>query len=273
MSASSSPPIQDFSLWAPSLDAYARWFDRECPEAARKWALDLTRGSADQVEAAIAEAIAWDWLSHRAVVHSAFRPDRKSPDFECSANGKLFFVEIKNISKAAMTAQTGMPDAAPFSGFYRSPADRLHGEILGSLGQGLQLGCSYVVIVSTLHGNAARLLADRHVVESVLHSQEFLSAPYDSRLGVEIGRLGSVVDFRRAAFTQSRTFNPKRQRISGALFGPFGRYPNVKNLLGIINPTAEFPLNPIPLADAVVASFGTWPPQDEVALRWSDGAT
>lgn len=265
-------PPPDVQRWAPSIEAYATWLEREDFAAARRWASALRDGASEHVEAAIGEAVAWDWLSNRVdSIELALVPDAKSPDFRCQWNRDVFFVEVSNLSRHAMTEACGMPDHGLFSGFRGSPAVRLHREILNNSEKGLGLGSPYLVFVTTLHWNGSVLLTDRLELASVLHSREFIQGTYDPERGEVVGNLRNVTDFRRAAFTQTRSTRSMRNQVAGALFGPFGFYPDGVDVHGILNPEATHQFDPAILPDVPFARFAVWPPDPHVVIEWSDG--
>ena len=259
--------------WAPSIEPYSQWIEQQNFDAAKCWVCALRDSEASQAEAAIAEAVAWDWLAHR--VHSielAYDPARRSPDFKCTSDRGAFFVEVTNVSRPAMTEAMGLEDfeTSPSLKHFRLPADRLHQDLLKKAKQGVGLDAAYLVFLTTLHGHASMRMTNRSYAATLLHSEEFLTADFDAEQGCVVGGFRSTVDFNRAAFTRSKTLNGVRAHVSGALLGPFGLYPNDVTVLGILNPEATHPFDRRALPDAPFAQFREWPPRDQVQVVWTD---
>lgn len=223
----SDPPL-DLRKWATSVEPYADWIDRKNSHEAKLWASELRDGSPEQVEGRVAEAVAWDWLVRRVdSIESVHRGSKPVPDFRCRSGGNHFCIEVANVSRTTMTKVTGLGDGEIVrkAKFFGSPAETLHRTILDKGNQGAGLNEPYLVFVTTLHWNASGLLVERFHLASVLDSKEFLQGAYDPKLGQLVGGLRNVVDFRRAAFTKSKTLDRARSHVSGALFGPFGYHP------------------------------------------------
>lgn len=261
----------DLSRWAPSIDPYAKWIEKQHFDAAKNWAGRLRAGAESQVEAAVAEAIAWDWLANRVdSIALGSPPGVIGPDLRCVVRGEVFFVEVTNIAREVMTAVTGMPDTELFKGNHGCPADRLHREITGKAVQGAGLDAPYLVFPTTLHWNASSLLTHRGHLEAVLHSRTYLAGEFDTERGEILEPLREETDLKRAAFTATGSATPLRTHVSGALFGPFGLYPGGIDVHGILNPVADHPFDPGLLPDVPFCRFRTWPPDHRIQVEWTD---
>jgi hypothetical protein len=228
----------------------------------------------EQVEARVAEAIAWDWLVHRVdSMASGSRADGPRPDFRCRVGDRSFSLEVVNICRSAMTEVTGLEDGeiVRFKR-YGSAADRLHKAIQDKAGQGLHVQEPYFVFVTTLHRNGSQLLVDRRHLEVVLHSPTSIRGWFDPDRGEVVGPVYEASGFRRAAFTKSGEILPWRRHVSGVLFGPFGLYPQGVRVHGILNPEATHSFDPRLLADAPFCRFLVWPPDPRIVVAWTDEA-
>lgn len=262
-----SAPI-DLSLWSPSIGAYASWLDREDFDAAGLWAKRLKSKGLAHVEGAVAEAVAWDFLSHRV---DEIRPGSISeggPDFRCVRNGRTFFVEVTNLSRALVTKRTGLTEEVDGAQTYGDLTGLIKQEVKSKAGRASNLGAPHLVFVTTLHGMASQVCVDRAHVAHVLHSTTGIGGSFDAERGEIVGPLREFTRMELSAFTQAFTVDPARRNVSAVLVGGFGTYPDVR-VLGVRHPDPVHSFDPALFEDVPFFEFTTWPPNPRVMARWT----
>ncbi len=288
-------PRFDAEHYRPFLAKYVAWLEKEDFHDARHWCARLRSNDPAQIEAAISEAVAWDWLRCRVDKIDRVRTGRtRTPDFRCTKNGRTFFVEVTNISLERMTRLCGLEHADHSSGFRTvpQPDGGIQNEIAGKVQQGAFASAPYVVLVTTLHDHGSRRMQDDLVIEWVLTSRPALGMTFDPSASDANGGVFQFVDFDRAAFQLSGSVVPARRTVSAAVFGPFGRVAELMTrrrweaqglvrrmdprlaladirARGILHPDALHPFAPELLDDVNFCSFKNWPPRQTVEVQWS----
>ena len=264
------------SRWASSIAPYADWLNNQRHDVARDFGHRITAEHDDQVEGAVAEAVAWDYLNQCVDEIACFQPaslTHRSPDFQCRTNGQEFVVEVTNLSRALVTQRTKLEDPLPREGGLRSYADWTHlvkRELSAKSAQGTGLSVPYVVFVTTLHAGASIHLCSKHHVESILHSPAMIAWDLDGNMQ-PASELYESTDFRFAAFCKAGSAQPERRNLSCVLIGGFGPYnyptPAVH---GLEHPDSVRPLPRGSIRYTPLCYFRVWPPDPRVLVAWTD---
>jgi hypothetical protein len=269
---------EHFRRW---LAPYAVFLDEELEPTFRQWIGRLTSDEPDQIESAVAEAVAWDWLRCRVDAVQVVPTDgAPAPDFHCRVGSREFFVEVRNVAISTMTKWCGLPHGDRLDGcrWLPIPARQLHQAILGKAKQGAELKAPYLVMLTTLHDHGSRRLLDKFIVESLLTSRPMLAARVHVGESQMVEPVHSIVDFEHSVVTRSGSTNVARTMISGALLAPFGLLPapaTVRRpflgICGILHPSPQHPFDPRILDDVAFCRFRHWPPGRSASLMWVQG--
>lgn len=258
----------DIGPWGPSIRPYADWLDRLDPAAARHWALRLRSPELASVEGAVAEAVAWDFLSHRVDLISPGALATGGPDFRCEKAGFTFYVEVTNLTRSVVTEWTGLSEELTGPRNYGDLTGLIKREVSGKAGQGRNLGAPYLVLVTTLHGMASHICVDRAHVAHVLHSTTAISGDFDPDRGEVVGPLRQITRMELSTFTKQFSVDPARRNVSAVLVGGFGTYPDVR-VLGVSHPDPARPFDSSLLHDVPFFEFTAWPPDPRIIARWT----
>jgi len=270
----------NFRPWAPSLTAFGAWLQGQSTQSAKSWSIRLRSKDRDKAEAAVTEALAWDFIACRCdSTRLAEVPGTGGVDFEFTSNDKTFLVEATNISIASASDATGMPDGQPFAGFHRLLTDRLRQKVRGKLDQARQHSAHPVLVfVTTLHENASAVCFCRLAVEFAMGSPPRITGRLNPHTGEVEGELYDSTDLTRSVFLSphpilgadgNQVAQAKYQPISGLLVGGFGLRPSNVRVLGGLNPEATRPFDPSILPDVPFCSFREWPVTDRIGFHWT----
>ncbi len=263
----------NLQAYRSSLSAYARWLQEHNLSAGQQWSNRLTNSEVAQVEGAVAEAVAWDFVACR-VEHITLADDsgpNRTPDFLCCVGDNSFYVEVTNISSDKVTQVTGLDSNPRGPSYYNPMNSQVKRELIDKSSQLSGLEEPVALFVTTLHFSASALCVSRTLMEWLLHSTPKLSLAWNAETGDAIGEPHEVVKFEDAAFTYKESIESARRHVSALIVGGFGFYPPDRNVLGIIHPEAVRPFEPKWLVDVPMCSFQEWPPRDgkPLAIRWA----
>ncbi len=196
----------DLSRWAPSLTKFTDWLAAENGAAAAAWSRRLNSTGSAQVESAVAEAVTWDFMGCRSdSVRLAETPGEGGIDFEFTVACRPFLVEVTNISIAAATAASKMPDKELFKGFYGLLTRRVRQKVRRKFKQArLQTKCPLLVAVTTLHWNASHTCVDRQAVEFAMSSPPQITSKWNPQTGMSEGDLYQSTDLSQSVFLSPR---------------------------------------------------------------------
>lgn len=270
----------DFKRWASSLTAFAEWIGVEDYQAGLKWSSRLGSGNDESAGSAVAEAVAWDYISSRS---DSVRLNDKlgigGVDFEFSVDGYTYLVEVTNISTEAASTASGMPDEERSSGYYGLLTKNIRQKVRGKLRQArCQSQYPLLVFVTTLHRNASCSCINHGAVEFAMGSPSRITGEFNPSTGEVEGDLYESTDLAQSVFLTNRLlYEPdglpiaqaKYQPISGFLLGGFGLSGKDVSVLGALNPEATRPFNPDALPDIPFCSFQTWPAKEMLAFSWN----
>ena len=270
----------DLHRWAPSLTAFAKWLDAENQDTGRAWSRRLDSRQPEQVESAVAEAVIWDFIGCRCEsTRLSDAPGTGGVDFEFTAIGRSFLVEVTNISTDAASAASGMPDTDLFKGFYGLLTSRIRQKVRRKLNQARQRSDHpLLVAVTTLHWNASRACINRTAVEFAMGSPPRITFNWNPDAGCAEGDLYQSTDLSQSVFLSPRLVlgpdgapiaHAKYEPISGFLVGGFGLGPGEVRVLGALNPKASRSFDPAVLSDVPFCSFGQWPVTSEISFTWT----
>ncbi len=149
------------------------------------WSRRLNSGQAEQVEGAVAEAVAWDFLACRSTsARLSEVAGSGGVDFEFESGGRAFLVEVTNISSGAAGDASGMPDTDLFKGFYGLLTKQIRSKVRGKLEQAQQeQQHPLLVLVTTLHWNASHACINRTAVEFAMGSPPRITGRFNPETG------------------------------------------------------------------------------------------
>ncbi len=270
----------DLSRWAPSLTAFIEWLAPQSDKATQAWSDRLRSKRSETVEAAVAEAVVWDYLECRCdSSRLAERLGTGGVDFEFTAGGRPFFVEVTNIAIDAATQGSHLPEFDLQCRSYGLLTSRIRTKVRGKLLQARrQLDAPLLVAVTTLHWNAGRACMDRRAVEFAMGSPPRITGDLNPMTGAIEGEFYQSTDLSQAVFLTPRPLvlpdgspvaQAKFQPISGFLLGGFGAVPRDVHVVGGLNPEAARPFDPALLPDIPLCTFEEWPISKRLGFRWT----
>lgn len=270
----------DLQKWAPSLTAYVKWLAIQNKTAAKQWSNRLKSSQSDQTESAVAEAVMWDYIVSRCEsVRLADLPGQGGVDFEFSVNGKQFCVEVTNISIAAATNASRMPDQDSSNGYFSLLTQRIRQKVRNKLTQSRkQTAHPLLVAVTTLHQNASCLCVNRSAVEFAMSSPPKITMRFNPQKGESEGEPYQSTDLSQSVFLSptlllgpdgEQIVQAKYQPISGFLLGGLGLEPQNVHVFGALNPEAAHPFDPPLLPDIPFCSFKRWPVSTSIEFDWT----
>jgi len=271
----------DLQQWSKPLNAYANWIGVHNLEAGEMWSRRLNSADVEKVEGAVAEAVMWDFLSSRSEsVRLNETPGGGGVDFEFTAKGSRFLVEVTNISSEAASRASGMPNLALHNGFYGLLTAQIRQKVRRKLTQALNESvCPVLVAVTTLHYNASCLCCDRRAVEYAMGSPPQITFKLNLGTGETQGEPYESTDLRQSVFLSpspildadgSPIVQAKYEPISGFLLGGFGLdQRNVVRVFGGLNPEAIRPFDTSLLPDIPFCSFAEWPAATRIGFKWT----
>jgi len=270
----------DLQRWAPSLTAFSKWLDAQNHATAQSWSRRLNSRQADQVESATAEAVVWDFIGCRCEeMRLNEAPGSGGVDFEFTVNSRSFLVEVTNISTAAASKASGMPDTELSTGFYGLLTKNIRQKVRGKLRQAKhQTDRPLLVFATTLHWNASCLCFNRSAVEFAMGSPPKITGKFNPASGEVEGNLYQSTDFSQSVFLSPHSVigsdgmpiaQAKYQPISGFMVGGFGVDARSVSVLGALNPEASRPFDPAMLPDVPFCSFRDWPVTTEIGFDWT----
>lgn len=268
--------------WRPALVAYVQWLGDQDTSTLRAWCRRLKARDQAESEAAIAEAVVWDYFtSHCDEVWLNDVAGEGGADFRFRKGDKQFVVEVTNISIAKATDDSGMPHSAPHSGAYGLMTTGIRSKVRGKLDQAKRVAdLPVLVVVSTLHWNASISCMGRHAAETAMTSTPMLTANLDIRTGEPVGDFYQSTSLDRAVFlSPNLLYGPdgkaivtaKYEPISAFVLAGMGTLPPQVNVYGGLNPSARHPFDITLLPEVPFCWFDPWPPTDgALHLTWSE---
>lgn len=270
----------DAELWRPALVAYVRWLGQQSGSAQRMWCKHLNARDDPMAEAAVAEAVVWDylatfcdevWLNEVAGVGGA--------DFLCRVGDKQFVVEVTNLSIGKTARDSGLPHTDRHSGGYGLLTQAVRGKVQRKFKQAnAENKLPVLVVVSTLHWNASISCVRRHAIEALMTSTPMLTMDIDMRTG-RVADEYQATDLRHSVFLSEQVLYDAQGKpivraefepISGFIVAGMGARPPDVNMFGGLNPGAVRPFDVSLLPQIPFCKFDPWPPADGVlSLSWS----
>lgn len=262
----------DLDTWRPTIVAYRNWLAAVSPKTERRFLNILSRGEEPQIEAAVSEAIAWDYLTSRSqAVSLAEDPDSGGPDFKLTTAAGDIVVEVTNISIAAMTEATSLPHKPDYRArSYKLPTGRIKKAVMDKAAQMDRIESPQIVLVSTLHFQASAIcFTRRHAVEILLSGRGF-AWQVDEESKSPDSQVELTADMKDACFTKRHSTDSCRQNVSAVVLGGFGLTPPAANVLGALNPDALRPLDQSAFG-IPYCRFRRWPPDPApVEVEWTE---
>lgn len=261
-------------MYRRSISAFRDWLDAADPAAARQWLTRMNSSEDAQLEGAIAEAVAWDYLACRVKpVRLGKLNDGSGPDFVFGCGDQEFAVEVTNISGAVATAACGLPDPPDRQArAYCSMNAQVKAEVDDKASQLSASKRVNVVFVTTLHFSASRACFHRHFVSALLHAEPKISWQIRVDADEVVRPPHATVDFEYGLFTKANSIVEARKHISCVLVGGFGLVPPDACVRGVLHPAPVRPFDPAWLLDIEFCRFCEWPPGDAVRTEWVNQA-
>lgn len=171
---------------------------------------------------------------------------RRLPDFRCSQEGKVFFVEVTSISIEKATKVTGVLHKAidPVASGYESLNDAIFDACNKKTPQCSDLEHPALVAVCTHHSEASWICLDRLDLEELLTGDELITRKIDTHTGNPVGDTYISTKLRSAAFLRPQPgggMRHARNPVSGILLCGLGCHP--MEICGVLHPQPIHPFD------------------------------
>lgn len=168
------------------------------------------------------------------------------PDFECSKNGKNFYVETTCISIEAATREsqlfpTDNPDVD--DSCYEDLTEKIRSEIGGKVKQCSKVDAPRIVLVGTLHPKVSVCCIDEAAAEELLTGTTYITRKVNSITGGPVGDTYETTQLEDSAFIKpskdkGNWIEHARCSISAVLLCGFGVNP--PNIVGCLHPNPNY---------------------------------
>jgi hypothetical protein len=194
-------------------------------------------------EAAICEAKTRELLSdHKVDVQPYEDFSKGGPDFICTKNGKMFYVETTCISVEAATKESELqPVDNPEidDSAYRNMTEKFRSEITEKSKQCRKVKAPCIVVVTTLHPKASDCCIDDLAVEELLTGCTYYTTRRNDET-YEITRLENSV-FLRPQKGSKNLIEDARTSVSAVLLCGFDSNP--PNVIGCLHHNPNYPFD------------------------------
>ncbi len=241
---------QLISDYSDSISKHRAWLKRFDKQRVKKWE-DFFESSP---EGAICEAATRKLLSEHEVKVEPYEDlSSGGPDFRCTKDNKLFYVEVTCISKDTATKKTGLSDVPPRTSRVQRfdlPTKKIFSAICNKASQCANLDKPCIVAICTLHFQAGAVCfskpLNKKVAEQLLTGTTFITLKIDTQLGQAVGPLHETTDLHDSAFVRPVKCSPNkiehaRNPISAALLCYFGT--NSFTAVGALHPNPNHPFD------------------------------
>ena len=253
--------VLPLDTYRPALDCYSTWIEQQSRSAFNNWLSRMNGADRGNLEGAIGEAVAWDYLAGRtSQAEAVYQGISGGPDFVFTHEGARLALEVKTIATSTITNRSGLPDTfthhKPAYGYALATWD-IRERIIGTREQTNIAPIPRLVFVITLHQLASQRLFGRHAVECVAMSTSHLEAPWHPETGFahplqETRGLSDSVFFKPQDPmdpVHGRSSGLAAPWLAGFMLGGFGVPPSETRVYGAINAESEHPLSPSLLPD------------------------
>ncbi|MHC4169715.1 MAG: hypothetical protein ACYSWQ_22440 [Planctomycetota bacterium] len=168
------------------------------------------------------------------------------PDFECSKNGRAFYVETTCISIEAATRESSLEPIYNLdvddSGYY-DMTEKFRSEIGGKVKQCSKVVAPRIVVIGTLHPQASDCCFDELAAEEVLTGTTYITGKINTRTGEKVGDTYEVTKLEDSAFIRPSKestiwIEHARCSVSAVLLCGFGSNP--PNIVGCLHPSPAY---------------------------------
>jgi len=263
----------DNNQWKKSLVVYDKWLKEQNVDAHKMWYKRMKSTNPPKVEGAVAEAVAWDYLSSRLSNPSlSDKPGSGGPDFKFGDNKKSIYVEVTNLSKELVSKKTGLSNMPTnFKCYWFGLLTQIvKRKVISKAGQLKDIGSPQILFVTTLHFQASAFLVERKHLENLLTSDPKIAIPISPQEYSSGDDPYQIIDFEHSIFTCSKSLITSRSHLSAVLVGGFGVMTKDVQVFGLLNPNPLYPIEIRDFIDVPFCQFRTWPPDKQVDLVWSD---
>lgn len=230
-----------------SIAAFDKWLADQNSTTHRNWQSRIRADDPSAAEAAIAEAVVFDYLACRCDRVSLNEdPSQGGPDLLFEHHGQKFLVEVTNLSLDTVTRSTGLshlPDENPRARSYGLLTKNIYRKCRNKTPQISRSQYPGVIFVTTLHFQASAICFGKHEARQFLWGTEKLSASFDADSVETVGEVRNVSEFENSVFfSEDSSFSTRG--ICALLVGGFGLTPPRANVYGILHPEPPFPFDP-----------------------------
>lgn len=192
----------DFKPYQQVLAKFRGWIKQFDPRHASLWEQRFK----DNPESAACEAMFWDVLANCGVIlepNADLDNSTPGPDFRCSKNTKIFYVEVTCIEVETVTEHTGLSHV-PKSGpqHYELLNNTIRSKIVQKTTQCANLDAPCVLAIGTFHYHASEICINPSCVEELLTGEIGMTWNFDKRLDRPVGDPFLSTNFKSAAFNK-----------------------------------------------------------------------
>lgn len=164
------------------------------------------------------------------------------PDFECSKDGKNFYVETTCISVKAATKSSDLNPSPTYptgAQYFSLMTDRIRNEVSNKTPQCNKVKGSCVIVVATLHFQAGCRGFSKQAAENLLTGTTYITAHVNTKTGEKIGDTYESTRLEDSAFIKpskdlTNWIEHARNPVSAILLCGFGSNP--PNIVGCLHP-------------------------------------
>ena len=216
----------DLSNWRTVIQQFKGWLRQSDPQHGRNWN-NLLRSDD---EAALCEAMTWQVLNEQGVVvepNADLTGGGRRPDFRCTKNNQVFYVEATCVHTSTLEAKTGLPSSGahpPIAVRWQGFLQAVFSECRNKTPQCADLDAPCVLAVGTFHAAACMsFIKKKFVIEQLLTGETKMAWDVNTKSG-ETSHVYHVTKLWSAGFLKpgESTVDKARCPISALLLGGFG---------------------------------------------------
>ncbi len=226
-------------------------------------------------EAAICEAKTRKLLSdHKIGVQPYEDLSKGGPDFRCSKDGKIFYVETTCISIEAATRDSGLyPTDSPDidDSAYEDMTEKFRSEITKKAKQCSKVNAPCIVVIATLHSKVSVCCINKSAAEELLTGTTYITGTINTRTGEKVGDTYESTRLEDSVFIRPKKDSPHwiehvRNPVSAVLLCGFGT--DSPNVAGCLHPNPNRPFDRAFLPDIKFARLADGYQNGPLKVEW-----
>lgn len=217
------------------LDDHRRWLDGYNPQHKRKWEEQLQQNS-DGAKCEMLVRMLLEENGNKVMPNADLSAKKKAPDFRCTQEGQLFYVEVTCVDSDRATRVTSLepkPEAMAKAYAFADINQALFEKLEKKHAQCKHLEHPVLVAIGTLHFHASALTFHDRFVRELLTGKGYVSANLSH---VKKTFLSTQLEY--ASFLQQDALTGEivtiHKAVSGLLLCGFGCEPSIVN--GLLHP-------------------------------------